>query len=159
MASSTLGPPGWQTHQPMSARVEAVVGEEVVDVVAEVLLDEVGTSASSTIRSPVAADVPAHGALGVGVEPAAGGEHLGGPASRRAARRRPTITTAAAPSPNSPLATRLAIETSSRCTVSEHSSTETQHGDVVGVAEQVVVQPGDPGGAGDAAEPEQRAPA
>ena len=41
-----------------------------------------------------------------------------------AARRSPTITTAAAPSPNRPLATRLAIDASSRCTVSEHSSTE-----------------------------------
>ena len=41
-----------------------------------------------------------------------------------AARRAPTMTTAAAPSPNSPDATRFAVDESSRCTVSEHSSTD-----------------------------------
>ncbi len=35
------------------------------------------------------------------------------------------MTTAAAPSPNSPLATMLGMDASSRCTVSEHSSTDT----------------------------------
>ena len=48
-----------------------------------------------------------------------------GPATAsRSARAEPTATTAAAPSPNSPLATRLAIEVSPRWIVSEHSSTD-----------------------------------
>ena len=48
------------------------------------------------------------------------------PAILRPARstRSPTATTAAAPSPKRPLATMFGREVSSRCTVSEHSSTE-----------------------------------
>ena len=74
----------------------------------------------------------------------------------RAARRLPTITTAAAPSPNSPLATMLGIDTSSRWTVSEHSSTDSSTATSSGWPSEVVVQPGDPGGTRDAAEPEHR---
>ncbi len=89
MASITLGPPGWQTHQPMSARVRPWSARKLVDVVAAGSARPAsGTSASSTIRSPVAVDVEAHGALGVGVEPAAGGEHLDRAGRRRSPRRR-----------------------------------------------------------------------
>ena len=68
------------------------------------------------------------------------------------------MTTAAAPSPKRPLATRLAIDVSSRCTVRLAQLDREQHGDVVRVADEVVVHPGDPGRAGDAAEPDERHP-
>ena len=49
------------------------------------------------------------------------------------------------------------IEKSSRCSVSEHSSTESEHRDLVGEGAQLVARRGAiPGGARRAAEPEQR---
>ena len=147
--------------------LEVVVAEEVVEVVAEVGLHDVGDAGVEHDPEAAAADVPAHHPLGVRVEAAAGVDHAGTRGRRRrpvpvrpsaAARRSPTITTAAAPSPNSPLATRFAMLASSRWMVSEHSSTDEQHRDAVGVAAQVVVQPGDAGRAGDAAQPEDRQP-
>ena len=109
------------------------------------------------MRSPLLRDVEAHGALGVGVQPAAGGEHLG-PAASGGPAPTPRATTAAAPSPKSPLATRFG----DRDVVALHGQRAQldgdQHRDVVRVAEQVVVQPGDPGRAGDAAQPDERDP-
>ena len=69
-------------------------------------------------RNPIIALLPGYSRLRVAI--------TSGPATQSlAARAAPTSTTAAAPSPNSPLATRLSMESSSRCTVSEQSSTET----------------------------------
>ena len=118
-----LGPPGWQTQKPMSSRVRPWSARNSSTSSRRYRSTIVGHAASSTMRSPLRGDVAAHGALGVGVEPAARGQHVDcGPVSSR--RSAPAITTAAAPSPNRPLATRLAIETSSRWKVSEHSSTQ-----------------------------------
>ncbi len=74
-----------------------------------------------------------------------GWRRTGGPGGSPVARRRrpPTTTTAAAPSPNRPLATRFATESSSRWKVSEHSSTDSSTATSSGCPTQVVVQPGD----------------
>ena len=101
-----------------------------------------GTSASSTIRSPVRADVPAHRPLGVGVEPAAGGEHLRPAPARDAAGRadRDHGGRAVAEQP-------AGHQVGHRDVVALHGQRAQldrhQHRDVVGVADQVVVQPGD----------------
>ena len=68
------------------------------------------------------------------------------------------MTTAAAPSPNRPLATRLGIESSARCTVSEQSSTVSSTATPSGSPREVVVHAGDAGGAGHAAQTEDRHP-
>ena len=121
----------------MSRGLEVVVGEEAVGRRRR----GAPSTTSATLGGEhdpeaAAADVPAHHPLGVRVEAAAGGDDArsGARPERLRPGASPTITTAAAPSPNSPLATRFAIEASSRCTVSEHSSTDEQHGDVVGIA-------------------------
>src|SRR5674476_1418710 len=96
--------------------------QERSDVLAEILLYDRGHLRVEHDLQPASTDVPSHGALTVGVEVAARVKDAGPGAGRFA----PTATTAAEPSPNSPLATRLATEWSSRCTVSEQSSTETR---------------------------------
>ena len=55
---------------------EPVVGEEPVDVVAQVGLDQRGHRHVEHDPQPAGRDVPAHRPLGVGVEPAARAEHL-----------------------------------------------------------------------------------
>ena len=85
-ASITLGPPGWQTHQPMSVARQVVVGQERVDVVAQVALDQSRHLGVQHDPQAAAGDVEAHRPLAVGVEPAAGVEHLD--RSRPAGRRR-----------------------------------------------------------------------
>ena len=70
-ASMTLGPPGWQTHQPMSSMVRSWSARKRLDVLADVAADHLGHGSVEDDPQPGAADVEAHGALGVGVEPAA----------------------------------------------------------------------------------------
>ena len=135
---------------------QAVVGEEAVDVVADVLADEVGHLGAEDDAQPGGADVPAHGALGAGVEPAAGGDdaRLGGGEGRGAVgpdhddRGRAVAEQAAGD------------EVGGRPVVALHGEAaqldREEHGDVVGVAEEVVVDAGDPCSAGDAAEPDER---
>ena len=107
-----------------------MVLEEAVHVVAEVVGDQVRDLGAQHDAEARRADVPAHGALGVGVQAAAvslDDRGLGGPACVRGTLEALAgATTAAAPSPKRPLATRLATDVSSRCTVSEHSSTESR---------------------------------
>ena len=115
------------------------------------------TPALSTMRNPVPPMSQPITSLGVGVDAAAGVDDLGsGEAELAGARRLPTITTAAAPSPNRPLATMFAIESSLALHRQRAQLDRDQQGDVVRVPLQVVVHPGDPGRAGDAAEAEDR---
>ena len=126
MASSTLGPPGWQTHHSTSSRVSPCVGEEAVDVLAEVAPDQVGDvrvqhdpQAGRRRRpSPWCARSRGRGGCGSRAPSTPSGVRRGAvrarprprrPRRRRTARWRPGSGT----------------EASSRCTVSEHSSAET----------------------------------
>ena len=145
IASSTFGPPGCATQRVDVGRLEVVVGEEAATSSPRLRLDDVGDarrrarSGSRCRRCPSPSPARCRGRAGCGWRrPAAPAQ-----ARARSARRSPTMTTAAAPSPNSPLATRLAIEASSRWTVSEHSSTESSTATPSGSPTQVVVHPGD----------------
>ena len=116
-----------------------------------------GTSASSTIRRPLAADVEAHRPLGVGVEPAAAWPApRRGPPRRRCRRRRHHGGGAVAEQP-------AGDQVGHRDVVALHGQRAELDARPArrvssGWPTQVVVQPGDPGGAGDAAEPDQRHP-
>ena len=151
----TLGPPGWQTHQPMSSRVRSVVGEEGVDVVADVALDQRRHLGVEHDAQPGARDVEAHRALAVGVEPAARVEHPDGAT---------VAGVADGDDGRGPVAEEAAgHQVGHRGVVALHGQRaqldRDQDGDVVGVAEQVVVHAGDPGGARHAAQADQRHPA
>ena len=126
-ASSTLGPPVWAIQWRMSRRVSPCVAEEGVDVAAEVLPDDLGHLGREHDLEAGVDDVPAHDPLGVGVEDRARRDDAR-PRRRRVAA--PASTTAAAPSPKSPEAMTLATERSSRCSVSEQSSTESSTADL-----------------------------
>ena len=129
------------------------------DVVAEVLArPRRGRSAASTIRKPGAADVPAHHPLGVRVEAAARGRPRADRRAASGARGRPDHDHGRRAVAEQPAGDEVGHRASSRCTVSEHSSTESSTATSSGCAEQVVVQPGDAGRAGDAAEAEDRDP-
>ena len=104
---------------------QAVVGEEAVDVLADVARRSRraprrrARSAARVRRRRSPWSARSRGRAGCGCRATCAG------AGRGRAGRAPAATTAEAPSPNSPLATRLGTETSSRCTVSEQSSTAT----------------------------------
>ncbi len=126
IACSTFGPPGCATQVPTSATVMPWSARKLSTSARRYFSTTSGTVASSTIRKPV---VPmsqpitrsVSGYIRLRVSTTVGVPAAGSPI--RSARRAPTMTTAAAPSPKSPLATRLAIDASSRCMVREHSST------------------------------------
>ena len=134
--------------------LQVVVGQEAADVVAEVLLDQSRYLGAEDDLQPGGADVPAH-------RPSESGYSRLRESSTRVpdvARSAPTTTTAAAPSPNRPLATRLAVD--GRCAGRSASTSRPPAArDVAGPAEQVVVDPGESGRATEAAQPEQRHPA
>ena len=104
------GPPGWQTQAATSA-ASGRGRQERRNVVGEVAADHVGDarsrarSGSRCRRCPSPCACSVSGYIRLRVPPRSGRSPAGGP-------RPPTATTAAAPSPNSPLATRLAA---SRC--------------------------------------------
>ena len=115
IASSTFGPPGWATQRVDVRGLEVVPPRKSSRSSPRLLPRPRRRRWREHDAEAAAADVPAHDPLGVRVEPAARARRTRGAGqAERAARRSPTITTAAAPSPNRPLATRLAIESSSR---------------------------------------------
>ena len=116
-----LGPAGVRDPVRDVGLLEAVVGEEALDVRPEVCLATTSaTLAASTIRKPDAADVPAHDALGVGVEPRPRGDDLRSadaqpprPAAPPPARRRPRRRRTARTRPGSPSTGRRAARSAS----------------------------------------------
>ena len=71
----TFGPPGWTTQRPMSATLEALVGEELLDVGAEMRRTTSATVGARTIRNPVAPMSQPMTPLGVRIEPGPAGHH------------------------------------------------------------------------------------
>ena len=150
-----MGPPGWHTHQPMSARVRPWSARNSSTSSRRYRSTIVGHRGVEHDAQALRGDVEAHGALGVGVEPAAGGQHV--------ERTRPAGPAPATDHRGGAVAEEAAgDQVRHRDVVALHGQRAQldgdQHGDVVGMAEQVVVHPGDAGGAGDAAEPDQRHP-
>ena len=98
-ASSTFGPPGWHTHQSTSVIVRPWSARKPRRRRRDITY-QVGHLGVEHDPEPAVADVPAHRALGAGVEPAAGGQHLGavGEVGRACGWSGPTPTSAAAPS-------------------------------------------------------------
>ena len=122
MASRTFGPPGCATHQPMSARLRPWSPRKASTSPRTLARTRSGTSTPRTMRrpeaptsQPIARSLSGYSLLRVATT-------VGRAVSSE--RPAPTMTTAAAPSPKRPLATRFATDVSSRCTVRLHSSTE-----------------------------------
>ena len=141
----------------MSARVSPWSVEEAVDVVADVPLDQVRHLGVEDDPQPGAAHVPAHRPLGVRVETAPGGEH-----PRSGGQRRVPSDTAGDHRRGAVGEEPAGDEVGDRDVVALHGQRAQldgdQHRDLARVPGQVVVQPGDPRRAGDAAEPHQRDP-
>ena len=75
--SSTLGPPGWQIHVEMSSGGQSVIGEEAVDLVAEVGIGHLRHVLGHDELESIGGDIPPHDVDGAREEPAAGVQHLG----------------------------------------------------------------------------------
>ena len=158
IACSTLGPPGWATQCATSSEPQPVVGEERLHVPAEVLGDDVRDAGRQHDPEPGAAHVPAHHALGVRVHPRPRGQHRragdterGGPARAQQDDRRGAVAEQAG-----------RHQVRGRVVVALHGQRaqldRQQHGDLVRVADQVVVHPSDARRPRDAAETEDRDP-
>ena len=140
----------------MSAIVRSVVGQEPGDVVGEVAVDEIGQVGGEQQLEAGGADVPAHGVQGVGVEPAAGGEHvgpagvdLGGAMFADRDHRGGAVA-------EEPAADEEGHRGLGRRIGQRTQFDGDERGDVVGCAAQVVVQARDARGAGHAAQAEDR---
>src|SRR5665811_1722304 len=97
-------------------------GQERSDVLAEILLHDRGHLRVEHDLQPASTDVPSHDLLAVGVEVAARVKDAGArcwPVRAHRHHYRRAVT-------EQPAATKLATEWSSRCTVSEQSSTESK---------------------------------
>ena len=157
-ASSTLGPPVWAIQWRTSARAEPLRGQERVDVPADVLAGDAGDLGREHHLEAGVAEVPAHDPLGVGVEGATGWP-------RRAGRRAP-FTDACTTGEHH--RRRAVAEDARGHRVRDREVLPLQgeraelhreeHAHVAREAAQEVGEARQPGGAGHAAQPEDRQP-